>query len=278
MTQKIQQLIKENWAKLPAAAGQPKPAGRLWLTKFHHGQANQQSKVLFLATYQGRPLCLVKIGRGAAADEKLRQEKVWQEKFAASAVLAAPRVYFDGEINGRYCYAEEAVLGRPLGIALARRREKEIIGIIGSFERAGEVPSAAVAGILKNYQPSGEPLLASLIEKLAASQATLSKSFSHGDLTRKNILAGAGKLILIDWDRANQRPFWLLDAAHFMVTLRNTQAYDDWAREAKPLFVGYTGVSGAMADALYFLEASLVIFCNKYPREYANIVATFKSS
>ena len=262
----------ENWAKLKVFERCPMPTGTIRLAKFYHGRASWQGKVLFLATYNGSPICLVKTTRDANFNEKLKKEKDAQEKFGQVKNLAAPAVYFDGSINGYYFYAEEVIVGQPLGVSAAFQKEKEVMELARSFGATGQISAQALADIFQANAPAQDAPLKELISGLASSGVVLKTGFSHGDLTRKNIIESQGQLRLIDWERAGQRPFWLLDAVHFFATLRDIKDLTDWQRRGQEAFCQSAGAAPAEALALYRVEALLEIFCKQYPERYAAII------
>ena len=272
MTEKIIQLIQENWKAFPLATQQAMPKKPILLSKFYHGRASNSSKVLFLATCGKKPLCIIKTVRDASANEKLKKEKESQEKFAESSAFFAPRVYFDGLINSWYLYAEEIILGRPLSEKTAHQKESEIISAICSLFVSKNILATSVAKIFLENIPLDDAIAVNLIRELNRQEIIFKKGFGHGDLTRKNIISSKGSLRVIDWERAGDRPFWLLDGVHFMVSLRNIKSKKEWEKEAASLFIRYTNTEAALANALYCFETVLEIFCKKYPQKYTEVI------
>jgi tRNA A-37 threonylcarbamoyl transferase component Bud32 len=272
MTEEIIKLIHKNWHQLPVSARQAAPSELILLTKFHHGRASIHSKVLFLATCGQELLCLIKVARDNSANEKIQREKSAQEKFTQAFGFPAPRVYFESIIEAKYVYAEEVVPGQPLSEKSARQKEADIIDAIFSLPVLGEISASSVAKILlENILPQDSEAL-DIIRCLNSKDVLLKKGFSHGDFTRKNIINANGCLRLIDWERAGERPFWLLDAVHFMVTLRNIKNQAEWKTQAEPFFVRQTKIEAVSATALYCVEAILEIFCKKYSEKYKEVI------
>ncbi|MDD2753536.1 MAG: hypothetical protein PHT44_02920 [Candidatus Portnoybacteria bacterium] len=272
MTENIQKFITENWAKLPTSERCPAPTGPIRLSKFYHGRANWQSKVLFLATNDGSPICLIKTTRDAAANEKLKREKEAQEKFGQANELAAPRVYFDGLVGESYFYAEEVIFGQPLSESVAFQKEKEILELARSFGAVGQISAKVLAEIFRESAPNQDAESKNLLNELVSSEAVIKTGFTHGDLTRKNIINSRGRLRLIDWERAGERPFWLLDAVHFFTTLRNIKNLSDWRQRGQAAFCQIAGVPSSEALALYCIEAILEILGKQYPEKYDLVV------
>ena len=262
MIDKITELIKENL----------KPGGEITLSKFHHGDAKKDSKVLFLANCRSKPLCIVKIARDFLANEKLKKERSFQEKFSKVGKFLSPKIYFDGEIGGLYFYAEEVVKGVPFSQKRAHKKEKEVVKMISRFSHDGEISVKKLYKIFSQNSPKNNTEIDFLLKDLGKKEITLKKGFSHGDLTRKNIIEGKKDLYLIDWDRGNHRPLWLIDAVHFMVSLRNIKDKEKWNKKVSPVLSKYTGVGGEELDALYIVETLFEIFCKKYPDKYKAIV------
>jgi len=263
MTEKIKQFISRSFEI---------SEDDILLSKFHHGNDNPGSKVLFLASYCGRLLCIVKIIRDSFFNDKLKKEKEAQEKFGKAGDMSSVQVCFESYIDGRYCYAEGVAPGKPLSARSACKLEKEIIKKISAFPVTGEVSTNDLTRIFFDSVPSGDAEGASLIKQLGNKTVFLKKGFSHGDFTRKNVLEKNGSFFLIDWDRAGDRPFWMIDAIHFMSGLRNINSFEDYKRDILPLFVEYTGVDIDIAKALCCIEAIFEILCKKYPKNYQDAV------
>ncbi|MDD5032888.1 MAG: hypothetical protein PHC85_02115 [Candidatus Pacebacteria bacterium] len=272
MTEKITQLIKENWNIFPISGQCTEAKEKILLSKFYHGRAWIGGKVLFFATYDGKPICLVKTARDISAGQKIKKEKESQEKFIEAGSLSAPRVYFDGEIDGKYLYAEEILSGRPLSKNLAIKKERELVNIISSRPFSGELLTSDVAKIFEDNFLFEDAEAKELIKQLKLYDLPLKRGFSHGDFTRKNIIYDGRIFRLIDWDRAGERPFWLIDAVHFMVSLRNIKNMKEWKRQAVSSLAEYAGINEDTAVALYCVETMLEIFCKNYPERYFKIM------
>lgn len=271
MTEKIAQLIKDKWNVFPVSKTHKMPEERILLSKFFHGKAWLGSKVLFLATCSGEPICIIKTARDVSANPKIKKEKELQEKFVGSKNLSAPRTYFDEEINGRYLYAEEVLYGKPLSESLAFKKEDELIKIIGSRGFSGGVLTSDIAKVFEDNFPFEDGEAKELIKRLVSRDFPLKKGFSHGDFTRKNIIYDGKNLRLIDWERAGERPFWLIDAVHFMVSLRNIKDIREWENQAAGAFAKSAGINADTASALYSVETLFEIFCKKYPERYLKV-------
>jgi len=263
MTKKIIQLVAD---KLNV------PKNELFISKFHHGTGTLGSKVLFLVSHKGKMLCIVKVLRDASFNDKLKKEKISQEQFKPSKDFLSPQVYFDGYVDGYYVYGEQVFLGRTLPVNLAYKKEEEITQMIGNFPVKGEISSLQVVKVFSDNMPEEETEGKELIKKIENKDIIFKKGFSHGDFTRKNIMEEGEKLVLIDWERAGDRPFLFIDAIHFMVSLRNVKTFEEWEKEILPLFVKYSNLNIDTSNGLYCIETIFEIFCKKYSDKYQKVI------
>lgn len=275
MTEKIVQLLLEKHRALPFGSLLT-DAAQFRITKMCQRIAGYDTKVLFFVSYMEKPICIVKTMRDASYNEKLQHEKISQEKLIQEGIDSVPRVYFDGMINGYYVYGEEVVEGKFISRRLARKKEKEIVGIIRSFPAYGDISAQEVGKIFLEYAPRGDESIAVLLEALLKSNATLKKGFTHSDFGRPNIMLSSGRIRIIDWEWAGDRPFWLIDAVYFMIKTREVKTLEEWKGKAVPAFMEYTGVDEVSALALYCVFKIFDIFHKKYPERYNAVIKSMK--
>ena len=113
MIDTLQNIVLANWHTLPPSDSLP-DRNSLLFTKFCQRIVQPHTKILFLVTYHGEPVCILKIMRSTKFNEKLKREKIAQTVAPSSHHLRAPRVFFDGYAGGFYVYAEEVAEGVPI--------------------------------------------------------------------------------------------------------------------------------------------------------------------
>ncbi|HVS79881.1 MAG TPA: hypothetical protein VHF05_02790 [Candidatus Paceibacterota bacterium] len=275
MIDQITDIVKKNWEKIPEAARAGADPERISVTKFHHGRALSKSKVLFLVTSKDKLVCLVKAARTAEGNEKLRRERDAQVQFGSTQLLKTPAVYFDGLINGSFFYAEEVVDGRPLSLSEAQSRESEIIAMIASWPAEGTVSTSKIAEVFGSAMKEEDTDFKNLHNSLTNLNANLKKGMTHGDFTRKNILKHAGGFYLVDWDRAFERPFWLLDAVHYLVRSRDIKNFEEWKEKGSPILIKEALVDEPAVSALYLAESLLELLYKRSPESYLRALEGF---
>jgi len=271
MINNITQLIEENWELLPAD-GPLSNTESLSFTKFCQRIVSHNTKVLFLVTYKNNPICIVKTVRDPVFNEKLKNEKRAQERFPKFGELHVPRVYFDGLIDGRYVYAEEAVTGSLISKNLARMMEGNIIKSLSSLPVYNNIKTEEISEILYRHTPREDENIQNLIECIRDKKLVLKKGFTHGDFGRPNIINNSGKLYIIDWERAEELPIWLIDAVYFMVKNRNISNLEEWKQKASSDFAEYAGIDNKMTEVLFCTLVALMIFRKRYPNKYADVI------
>lgn len=268
-TERVRQFVYDNRSALPRAAGE------LRVAKFCQRIAGPDTKILFLVTDEHGALCIVKTMRSSAHDEKLRREASAQRELAGAGIDSVPSVYFDGMIEGRYIYVEEAIDGMPVSRHTARAKEKEIVALVSRFPVHGSMSSPDIAAILAGYAPEQDAHFAAALERLRSRNVTLKTGLTHSDLGRVNILHGEKGLRIIDWGRANERPFYLIDAVYLLTRIRDIKNADDWQKRGAPALVVYTGIAQEAAEALYDILVATEILYKKYPQSYASVIRQF---
>jgi len=273
MIENISQLIEKNWEALPVANALYK-RDALCFTKFCQRIVGKDTKVLFLVTYNGILICIIKATRDARFNGKLRHEKKSQEKVATSGKISVPRVYFEAMVGGYYVYAEEVVQGKIIPKKVARKFEKDIVDFIASFSSGGSMSSKELASILSVFVPSDNVPITELIQHIQSKNVLLKKGFTHSDFERPNILYCSGLLHIIDWGRAGDMPFRFIDAVYVMSGNRNIRNMEDW-KKIIPEFTLYTGVDSATAEVLYCIMVICKTLRKKYPERYFAAVERF---
>lgn len=276
MIEKITQLVEENWDSLPSKKT-PYNKESVFVTKFCQRIVGYDTKVLFLITHKGTPVCIVKMTRDVDFNERLRREKEAQESVVESFGISIPRVYFDGTINGYYVYAEEVIQGNIISKRLASKYERDIVDFVRSFPVSGDIQAKEVAGIFSEFAPKENAKILELIQCIRDKDVVLKKGFMHGDFGRSNIIYSSNKLNLIDWGRAGEIPFWLIDAVYFMAgNSKHVNDMEDW-QKVIPIFSKYTGVDTATAEALYCIMMVFKILRKKYPDIYFAVIERFSN-
>ncbi len=272
MIEELTKVIISNWSQLPISPQVPTPNGLLSFTKFCQRIVGRNTKVLFFVSHAGQPVCIIKTVRDPGFNQRLEKEKRIQKQICSREVVT-PEVYFDGFINDRYFYAEQVVWGTILSPRQTREKQSEIMSQVKSFPVAGEVPLQMILALFSSSSifRSDKKLFSSL-EFLSKQSLILKMGLSHGDLGRPNLLTDGVRTYLIDWERANDTPFWLIDGVSLLVKINNICNFSDWESRALSIFINYTGVTSNYANILYYLVSIFDILYKQYPAEYARII------
>lgn len=207
----------------------------------------------------------------------LRREKEVQEHIKPYSTCRAPAVYFEGEIDGLYIYAEEVMHGLPLSREDALRYERAVVEFMASLPRSGMSSAHNLAMLLGPLVPTEASQLTELLEGLRNSEAQIEQGLTHGDLGTPNILKEQSGLCVIDWAHTGERPFALLDAVYYMARLRRVGSLPEWKAHAESLFISYTNVSMETASALFRIYLFLALLKKKYPEHYEMAIGSFQS-
>jgi predicted Ser/Thr protein kinase len=266
------QALQNNWRKIPFFDFLPNAEDFLY-TKFSQPLVWADRKVLFLVTYKQHPLCIIKTVRDAVYNRKLQHEKNIQETLTTVLDGVIAKVYFDVHIDGRYTYFEEFLNGVVLSKIESRKRESEIVSLIATFPTSGSLSVECVIAIFSKYITEKKSQSIELFDILGKSTEPFVKGYTNSDLGRTNILAISNSLYIIDWERANERPVWLIDAVYFMTRTRGIQTLDEWQKRAQKDFSKYTGVSLERANALYALLALFETVYRESPKKYSQLIS-----
>lgn len=241
------------------------------LTKFCQRIVQRHTKVLFLITYKGEPICIIKTVRFAEYNERLKKEKTAQEYINQHVKVATP-IYAEGMFGARYFYAEEISLGNIISVRDALDLERKIVEKICLFPSSGSISTHSIAKALQEHAPEIDDELQSIIKHLKKSkEVLLKKGFSHGDLARVNIMTRGDIIHFIDWERAEMNSFWLIDAIYFMMKLRRISNFEEWRERGIADFITYTRVSDDVAESLFFVSVVFQRLQKEYPKQLAYI-------
>ncbi len=237
----------------------------LSVSKFYHGDGNAKQKVLFLVTDNGSASrgggnqanssraslkCLVKIRRDKSDNSRINDEydSCKKASLLEQKAFYIPKALFISKVGEHTAYGEEVVAGE----VVSKGQALSLVGEVIDFQRS-LVPykRAQVADIIKAlsvYDFSGDQLFVELNKVLIENKSSsLSCSFSHGDLTFRNILMRSVKdvkdnlrcqLVLIDWEYSSSRPVWGIDFIHYMVRALKISSYRE-AMEARSKIVAH---------------------------------------
>lgn len=167
----------------------------LQFTKFCQRIVGPHTKVLFLVTYRGRYVCIIKTVRYPEFNVNLQREKRAQGTARAVGLVRAPRIYFEGTVGERYVYAEEVIDGPPISKKKLMKRMPEIQAFASAFPKQGSISAKELHAKLAPYIPDIEMM-----------KDTYELQLTHGDLGRPNILDTGQELVVIDWERAGDIP------------------------------------------------------------------------
>lgn len=250
--------------------------GSLSFTKFCQRITGPDTKVLFFVTHKSIPICIIKVIREESYDNKLQNEAQTQKSLIAENLEFVPKVYFDGSINGRYFYAEEVMEGRPLSKRDAQKNTQLIIDMIKSLPTKGLISSAQTREIFQKLQIKDKNFV-SLLDVLGKGEVVLKTGVTHGDFGLPNLIKTPKGIAVIDWGRANEKPFWLIDAVYFLVRVETIRDVADWERRGSSTLTRYGHISAAEAKSLYCISMLFEILYKRYPAEYIKAVENMRT-
>ncbi len=245
--------------------------GELGFTKFCQRIAGPDTKVLFFVTHKKKPLCIIKIMRENSFNWRLKQEAETQRRLSEKELNFVPEVYFDGEIDGRYFYAEQVIIGDPLTKHDAQKSEDLIIRTVESFPTSGAIQSLHLYKIFKQCNIADENFKF-LLGVFGDREITFKKGITHGDFGLPNLIKTEQGVYAIDWGRANEKPLWLIDAVYFLVRVRGIKDLNDWEKRGVPALIEHSSIDKVTAKSLYCASILFEILYKKYPAEYTNVV------
>ena len=223
--------------------------GDLSISKFYHGDGNPKQKVLFLVTDSGKNgtraslRCIVKIRRNKADNARIRSEhdSCEEASLLKQKAFRIPKALFIGQVGEHTACGEEVFSGEVVSKGRALSLMDKVVDFQRSLVPYKKVSVSEIIKVLDSYDFSGDQLFLELKKVLIENKSkSLSCSFSHGDLTFRNILVGPAKDLpaLIDWEYSHLRPIWGIDFVHYAVRAFGIKSYDE-AVEAKSKIVAY---------------------------------------
>jgi predicted Ser/Thr protein kinase len=277
MIEELKQLLHQNWISL----GVKDAPQKIRSTKFCQRLAGADTKVLFYVTNNGKPVCILKQMRNAQFNERLKKEAEAQKKLTTKGLNFIPKIYFEGVAERKYTYAEEIIEGRTLSMRAGLKHEAHIIEMVSSFPVGGSISSSQLTGLLNKYIPKKEGNIMPLMESLQKEEVVLTTGLTHGDLGLPNIIQRHSSFYIIDWGRAGEKPFYLIDAVYLLIRLHRIRNLEDWNERGVPLFMRYTKSDFKTASALYCIHIIFEILNKKYPELYTavtNIMSNYAAS
>lgn len=244
-------------------------------TKFCQRIVSLHTKVLFLIQYLGQPICLAKTVRDVKYNNKLRFEKENQSNARQTGILKVPEVFFESEIQGRYIYFEEVVLGDMISSRSILKNERDIIKSIAEFPIKKEIDSRNLYNRLNGYLPPHHPLY-SLMSPISKYNGTIKIGITHNDFARQNLVQSKGGIYLIDWERSGECPLWLVDAVSFVVKIKKIKNLEDWMSRGAPLLVSYAQVGLEYVTVIYCIMSIMNYERNKNTTRYDDLVNIMK--
>ena len=176
----LQQVIANNWGQV--ADGDPCDASSLSLTKFCQRIVQEHTKVLFYVTHKDEPLCILKIMRSPAYNEKLKKEAAAQKELHAHGLRVTPKVLFEDTVDGSYVYAENIVSGSPISRRVGEQKEEEIVSVIQEFPTYGPLSSKELYAVFEKHNSNDNEHYNSLLATLGSHDVELSRGLTHSDL------------------------------------------------------------------------------------------------
>lgn len=248
----------------------------LSFTKFCQRIVEEHTKVLFLVTYKGKELCIVKTVRDSSYNERLQNEADTQRELSTQGIQHVPSVLIEGKIKEVYFYAEPVASGVTPSRGRAKKLEKEILEFVASLPTAGTCSSSTVHKALEALTVEDE-VLKHLIEMFGTYDVSLKRGVTHSDLGRPNILIDKNSFVVIDWERASDLPFWMIDGVYFIMKVHNIHSRAVWRSKGFSILQNYVSIDQTEAEALYILAAIAQRLKKKYANDYRTFVSNLKN-
>lgn len=243
----------------------------LSFTKFCQRIVHEHTKVLFLVTYKGESLCVIKVMRNAAHNADLKHEIEAQKDIEEFVPGIAPKVFCTDVIDGLFISFEEVIEGRVLSVRSAKKHIGAVLKYIQSFPKGNRISTDVLARVCGTHTDSKNGNLQFFIQKLQEAKIAIHTGFTHGDLGRVNILQEKKRMVFVDWGRAHERPIYLLDAVYFIVKVHGIGDFHAWKEKGVPVLVEHTGCTEEEAGVLYCVLMIFEILSKKYPDEYVKL-------
>lgn len=182
------------------------------------GWGRRATTTLVALDGQGRTQAFAKVAASPLAQDRLRHEARVLGLLATmkAEVALAPRLLFEGTVDGRYLTVQSPLVGQPVGLALGERHHRFLAQLSsGEPHRAG-----------------GSRFLASLEERLAARDGrgdlraalagiravldpvVIPGTVTHGDFFPPNLRVRDGHIAAFDWEDAAPDGLPLIDLFH----------------------------------------------------------------
>lgn len=212
-------LIEKYWATFDVH--QPYDQDAISITKFCQRVVQPHTKVLFLVSFRGAPLCIMKTVRTPVCNENLLREATHQAAAPRTAVISAPKVHWVDQVGDRAVYAEEYIDALPVTIPDYRALGPHITEFVQALPRYGSIRSDDFIAQIGHLLPE-DSIVAQHARTLTDAKVDLALGLTHGDLGRQNILGTAGRAWVVDWERAGDIPFSDFDSTDYTVKVRGT--------------------------------------------------------
>jgi len=198
------------------------------------GARNRKASALAIAP-DGRMLGFAKLARSPIARQIAGNEALVLQQLARIPAIAgaAPRLMFDGEVDGNRVMVQTPLAGHPapLGTTPAHRR---FLDALQSDERIPAAQTATVTGLpgrLRALPMPADDLLAifdAVVPTLGEFKAPV--TIIHGDFAPWNLRLHRGQLAAFDWEYGEPRGLPLLDEIHYR--LQSGWLLEDWHTQA----------------------------------------------
>lgn len=256
-------------------------ASKIRISKFFHGNHINNRKFLFLVSYSGHPLCMIKICREREWNRIIDREVSGLKFISELDKSLSPKVFFADELEGLKFVCEEFIDGFPVG----QNNETEGFKLVSNFHHLIKKDSMIEIGdllaVFDGYF-SDESIEFATLSKRKSQKVY--KAPQHGDLTYKNIIKRKNTgIAIIDWENFGLRPIWGTDLVHYITRLvwrkfpnRNFEEYKIiFIKEAKKyLMENKISIDDDTLENLFLIDRLFDLFQKASPDNFADKILT----
>ena len=253
---KIAELFPGHTIRLALSSGAPEPA------------INRKPSASVINAATGEVLGFVKIAASKVSREIVEHEA---ETLAGLALrdlrLATPRLFFAGEVDGRYLAVQSPLPGAPAPAAFTQQHA----GFLQSLRCGSSKPAAETNMVvalphrldaLRPARPHLRETFDSILPTLE--QTPVISTIVHGDFAPWNLRMHDGKIAAFDWEYAELDGLPLIDQIHFRLQLGLEM--EKWDLAAAAVFL--RGMSDDAFDAEQIRAIQAVYLLDNLVRLY----------
>ena len=228
------------------------------------GWGRRTTTTIVAVDRRGRPRAFAKLPTTPLAERTVRHEARILAQIAASQAQStlAPRLLFEGDVDGRYVTVQSPVEGAPTSTRLSEAHFR-FLDRLGSGEpraagRSGLIRALALTLSRRDTHPDVRAALEAV--KSVLDDVVMPTTLTHGDFFPSNLRVQRGQIAAFDWEDATADGLPLIDVFHHEIEVGFLLR--DWAMERasdhlRTLAMRYSGQYGWRV--VYALEAAYLM-------------------